>query len=322
MRAPEFWSRSNASARFAASVLAPLGWIYAASVALKRDCAKPWRSKARVICVGNLVAGGSGKTPVAIALGRALLAKGANVFFLTRGYGGRLAGPLIVRPGEHHAAGVGDEPLLLATVAPTIVAADRKAGAMLADAQGADIIVMDDGHQNFTLKKDLSLVVVDAERGFGNGKVIPAGPLREPVAHGLARADAVVRVGDGVHELQGFHGTLLLAHIIPVSTLSSKRVVAFAGIGNPPRFFRTLGAMGAELIAGHAFPDHHTFTRTEIAWLKAEARAAQAVLVTTEKDFVRLPDSDRAGIVSVPVRVHFDDSQALERLLDRALGRS
>src|SRR4051812_45303600 len=196
MRTPEFWRRRG----LAALLLAPLGLLYGASVAWKARHAKPYRARAKVICIGNLTAGGSGKTPVALAVAARLQARHRDIFFLTRGYGGAERGPVRVDP-EGDAARFGDEALLLARTAPTIMAGDRAAGAILAVAEGAGIIVMDDGHQNFSLAKNLSLVVVDGEYGFGNGLMIPAGPLRESVPQGLARADAVIVMGDGSPDL-------------------------------------------------------------------------------------------------------------------------
>ncbi|MGD0192349.1 MAG: tetraacyldisaccharide 4'-kinase [Rhizomicrobium sp.] len=320
MRAPEFWSRNDLFARALSAALTPAGRMYGATVAWKRDHATTYRARAKVICIGNLTAGGSGKTPVAIAVARSLLARNKRAAFLTRGYGGRIAGPLLVDPITHTSADVGDEPLLLAEVAPTIVARDRKAGAILADAMGVDVIVMDDGHQNFSLRKNLSIIVVDGETGFGNGRVLPAGPLREPAAQGLARADAVVVLGGGSPELTGFVGPLLRGMISPARALTgSRRVVAFAGIGRPEKFFATLFSLGAEIIAAHAYGDHHGYTHDEIAQLKREAVAQNAVLLTTEKDFVRLPAKERPGIEAMPVQAIFDAPDDLERLLDRII---
>ena len=323
MRAPEFWSRGDGLSAALASALAPLGWLYGASVALKRDRARAYRPRAKVICVGNLTAGGSGKTPAAIAVGRALLAKGLHPMFLTRGFGGRLAGPITVDPQVHSARDVGDEALLLARQAPTIVAHDRKAGAERADVDGADVIVMDDGHQNFALAKDLSLVVVDAQSGFGNGHVLPAGPLREPVAQGLKRADAVVPVGHGTPALAGFKGPVLRAELAPATPfLAGARVVAFAGIGRPEKFFATLKAHGATLVSCHAFADHHVYTTREIAELRAHAANADAVLMTTEKDFVRLDAAERVSIRVLPVALQFVNPEALDVLLENVLART
>jgi tetraacyldisaccharide 4'-kinase len=312
MRAPEFWQRRG----LAALLLAPLGALYGASVAWKSRHAKPYRAAARVICVGNLTAGGSGKTPVALALGARLKARSESVFFLTRGYGGTEHGPTRVQP-DSNAGRMGDEALLLARTAPTIVARDRAEGAVTAVAQGANTIVMDDGHQNFALAKDLSIVVVDGESGFGNGLMIPAGPLREPVAQGLARANAIVIMGDGDPDLGDYKGPILRARLVADGdAFRGRRVFAFAGIGRPEKFLASLEEAGAIVTGRQFFADHHPYRNGEIAALKA--RAGDAKLVTTEKDLVRLSAGDRAGIAVVPVQARFDDEAALDRLLDSA----
>ncbi|MDE2134576.1 MAG: tetraacyldisaccharide 4'-kinase [Alphaproteobacteria bacterium] len=318
MRAPKLWDRRDRWSRLAVAALAPIGWIYSATVTWKAHNATPYRSGIPILCVGNLTVGGTGKTPVAIAIARALKARGRKPFFLSRGYGGKLRGPLLVAP-EHSVGDVGDEPLLLAAAAPVVVSHNRGEGARLAAKHGADVIVMDDGHQNFTLAKDLSIVVVDAAQPFGNGFVVPAGPLREFVSQGLARADAVVIVGDGEPKLTGYAGPILRAQLTHVDSpeLAGRRVVGFAGIGRPEKFFRSLRVFGAEIVATKHFADHHIYTSSEIARLKATARDANAVLVTTEKDFVRMTDIERQGIAVLPVRAVISDAKALELLLDR-----
>ncbi|HEY2068003.1 MAG TPA: tetraacyldisaccharide 4'-kinase [Rhizomicrobium sp.] len=319
MRPPEFWNSNEQPARLARAALAPLSWLYGGSVRWKHESAHPYRPKAKVICIGNLTAGGSGKTPIAIAVAEALTARGAHPFILSRGYGGRIRGPVPVDLAHDTAHDVGDEPLLLARAAPVIVARDRKAGAEFADAHGADVIVMDDGHQNFDLAKDLSVVVVDAESGFGNGCVLPAGPLREPVAQGLARADAVVLVGDGTPSLDSFTCPVLRAHLVPPPNhgLQGASIVAFAGIGRPDKFFDTLRHLGARLIETREYADHHAYTASEIARLKAKARGAR--LVTTEKDYVRLTQAEREGVEFLPVHADFDDTAGFAALLQFAL---
>jgi tetraacyldisaccharide 4'-kinase len=310
MHAPDFWQRRG----LPAAALAPLGWLYGASVAFKARHAKAFDPGLPVICVGNLTAGGSGKTPIAIAIAELLRAKGHKPYFLTRGYGGSARGPALASRG-HSAAVMGDEALLLARTAPTIVARDRAAGARLAQEKGATVLVMDDGHQNFSLRKNLSLVVVDAQTGFGNGYQIPAGPLREPVAQGLARADAVILVGDGAPDLQGFSGPVLRAHLKPDGeAFAGKPVFAFAGIGRPEKFAASLEDSGAHLTGSCFFPDHHPYTEDEITQLRAVA--GDATLVTTEKDFVRLTTAQREGIRMLKVAAAFDDAAAIDRLLD------
>lgn len=319
MRAPEFWNRKRPTDRLLASALAPAGWIYGASVAYKAAHARPYRPSAKLICVGNLTAGGTGKTPVAIAVARTLAGRGMHPYFLTRGYGGANRAARVVNPRTDIAAEVGDEALLLATAAPVIVSRDRAEGARLAEQNGAEVIVMDDGHQNFSLAKDLSLVVVDAEQGFGNGRVIPAGPLREPVAQGLARADAMILMGDGTPAELDLPRPILRARfeVSDAGGLRGQRVLAFAGIGHPKKFFRTLRGIGAEIVGTRSFPDHHRYSARELARLREHAQAKSALLVTTEKDFVRLAPSDRKDVLYLPVSAVFEDEDAFAHLLDR-----
>lgn len=319
MRAPDFWSRQDAAARVASTALLPLGWIYGAVTDWKRTHAQPYRAHAKVVCVGNLTAGGSGKTPVVAAIVRMLLARGLRATILSRGYGGQTQDPVLVNPQVHVAGDVGDEPLLLAARAPVIVARDRPQGAALADIQGVDVIVMDDGYQNFTLAKDLSLIVVDAEKGFGNGRILPAGPLREDIRGGLARADAVVLVGDGTPPLAGYSGPVMRARFVPSDgeALKGRKTIAFAGIGRPEKFFATLRGTGTDLAETYAFADHHVFTAGEIARLKEEARSKKAMLVTTEKDFVRLASAEREGIRAFPIDAVFEQPDRLQSLLDK-----
>jgi tetraacyldisaccharide 4'-kinase len=321
MRPPDFWTRKDFVSQLAVTLLTPFGWLYGWSVQYRAEHTASYRSPMKVVCVGNLTAGGTGKTPVAIAIAKALAARGLRPVFLTRGYGGKVRGPAFVAPDDR-ATHVGDEPLLLAAVAPVIVSADRAAGARLAEEHGFDVIVMDDGHQNFTLAKDLSLVVVDAETGFGNHRVLPAGPLREPVAQGLGRADAVIVSGDGGQILlPGFDKPVLHTRLVQDSTVVGQgtRVVAFAGIGRPGKFFAALRALGAEIVESRAYGDHHVYTQSDMARLKARARAEAALLVTTEKDFVRLTPAEREGIVPLPVHTEFSDAAALAALLDRLI---
>jgi tetraacyldisaccharide 4'-kinase len=320
MRAPEFWQRGG----LAAALLGPLSLAYSAAGSLRERAATPWRAPVPVICVGNVTVGGTGKTPTALAVARVLRAWNLHVSFLSRGYGGALRGPVLVDPATHDARAVGDEPLLLAQCAPTWVAHDRKDGARLAIADGADVLVLDDGLQNPALRKDLNLVVVDGETGFGNGRVLPAGPLREPLARGLARAHAFVLVGPdraGLRTGLAAHAPVLSASLTPdatARTLAGRKVHAFAGIGRPEKFFATLDALGARRAASHAFADHHPYTEAEIARLIGAAAADHAIAVTTAKDLVRLPAATRAQVTAVNVDLVFEDAAELERLLRAA----
>ncbi|HEY3777514.1 MAG TPA: tetraacyldisaccharide 4'-kinase [Rhizomicrobium sp.] len=319
MRPPEFWYRDDFSSRVLAATLGPLGRLYGATVSRKYRRQAPYHSTARVICVGNLTVGGTGKTPVAIALARILQSKRASAAFLARGYGRRSPEAIRVDPQIHDARVVGDEALLLARAGPTIVAANRAEGARLAERSGADVIIMDDGHQNFTLAKDLSLLVIDGETGFGNGRMVPAGPLRESVAQGLARADTVIIMGNGSPSLPGFFGPVLRARLASKQRLDGLPLIAFAGIGRPEKFFAALRHQGANLVEVHAFSDHHAYTATEIVRLRGRAKAAGAILMTTEKDFVRLNVNERDGIDVLPVRAVFDDPDAIGGLLAAAI---
>lgn len=278
-----------------------------------------------IICIGNLVAGGAGKTPTAIALARLLRAQGRSVHMLTRGYGGALAGPVAVDPARHNALDVGDEALLLARVAPTWVGADRRVIAHRAAEAGAMIAIMDDGFQNPTIKKDMSLVVVDGEVGLGNGRVMPAGPLREDPACALERANALVvmgedRVGvaDLLHRLAGRRLPTFAAHLEPTAAarkLAGQRVYAFAGIARPEKFFASLHGAGCEIVGKKAFPDHYSFRRSDLAALRSAAQQSRAILVTTEKDHVRLSGDDAADIAVFAVEAVFANRDGLTAFL-------
>jgi tetraacyldisaccharide 4'-kinase len=291
------------------------------------------RAGVPVICVGNPTVGGAGKTPAALTIARLLIAAGRAPVLVSRGYGGRLAGPVRVDSARHTARDVGDEPLLLARAAPTIVARDRRAGAAAAIAAGSDVIVMDDGFQNPSLAKNWSLLVVNAARGIGNGRVLPAGPLRAPLAEQLARADALVVVGDGdaarpVVAAAATRGvSVLTARLMPepsvLAAIRDEKVLAFAGIGDPGRFFATLNQAGVTVAARRAFGDHHRYTAAEAAELNAQAARGDLLLVTTEKDMARIEGDPAAAplakAVALPVTLVFDDAAALRGLLAKAI---
>ena len=318
MNAPTFWQ----SGGVIPTLLAPISSLYGVLSARRRRAAKPWRAPVPVVCVGNLVAGGAGKTPVAIAIANRLTARGRRPHLLSRGHGGRERGPLQVEPGRHDALAVGDEPLLLAAAAPTWIARDRAAGARAAVESGAGAIVLDDGFQNPSVAKDLSFLVIDGGYGFGNGRLIPAGPLREPVAEGLARADAVVLLGEdrvGISAELPAATPVLSAALKPdegAAVLRYRPVVAFAGIGRPEKFFATLDSLSCELLGRHSFADHHRYHDHEILVLADKATKLGALLVTTAKDHARLPDHLRALVTVVDVAVTWQDEDRLDSMLD------
>jgi tetraacyldisaccharide 4'-kinase len=330
MRDPAFWWRP---AGVVAGLLAPLGAIYGA-VAGARMARAGRRAALPVICIGNLTLGGAGKTPAAILAAQILSAAGRKPFVLSRGYGGTLAGPVLVDLKRHRATDVGDEPLLLAHAAPTVVARDRAAGADTARAAGAGSIVMDDGFQSPNLHKDLSILVVDGRRGIGNARVFPAGPLRAPLDAQLRRAGAVLVIGQGApgdavegtaraRGLRVFHGRLE-PDDVALAGLKGRSLLAFAGIGDPEKFFATLAEAGLDVRTTLSFPDHHRFSRDEAASLLDRAKREGLVLLTTEKDVARFSgDPDAAALAgaaqALPVRLAVVEGNEFRDLILRAV---
>jgi tetraacyldisaccharide 4'-kinase len=322
MREPAFWQRDG----ILPALLAPFGFVYAAATA-RRVARDGWHAPVPVLCAGNATAGGAGKTTLALDLGARLAARGIPFAFLTRGYGRRGSAVLRVDPAAHDAVAVGDEALLLAEIGKTYVAADRAAGARAAIAEGAHAVVMDDGLQNPTLAKTCSFLVIDGEAGFGNGRCIPAGPLREKPAAAAARCRAAVLIGpDRTAALASLPAgfPVLRAHLAPgagLAALAGRNVVAFAGIGRPEKFFGMLEAAGVALAARRPFADHHRYTDAEFAGLLADAARARAILATTPKDAARLSAAQLPQVTTVGVRLVWDDD-AIDALIGDVLAGS
>lgn len=333
LKTPSWWYGKKGAL---AAALSPIAALYGRIAAGRMAQREAYRSRLPVICIGNFTAGGGGKTPTAIAVANLLKGLGKRPAFLTRGYGGRTKGVVLVAGQD--AAAVGDEPLLLADTAPTFVSADRVSGAKAIEATAANVIVLDDGFQNPSLAKDLSLIVVDAGSGLGNERVIPAGPLRAPLEDQLKRADALLVIGTGkkaasvIDKFEAAHKPVLRAKIVPncdVRWLGVLPAIGFAGIARPAKFFATLKSNGARLLASHAFGDHHRFSKKEAGRLLQEADEKQAMLVTTEKDWARLPgDEEESALTELkqrsrpfPIRVAFEDEEEAKRLLAAVVDR-
>jgi tetraacyldisaccharide 4'-kinase len=315
MTPPDFWRFGQTPPK----ALVPLSRLWARATA-RRVARSGWVAPVPVICCGNAGLGGAGKTPLALDLARRLARRGLRVGFLSRGYGGRLRGPLLVDAARHSAADVGDEPLLLARQAPVWIGADRVLTARLAIAQGCNVLVMDDGLQNPGLAKTLSLMVVDGGTGFGNGFVMPAGPLRETPEEAARRCHASVMIGvDTTDAASRAAQPVLLARLAAPKIVLPSRLVAFAGIGRPEKFFATLASIGHTPHAALPFPDHHRYTTRDLRRVFSKARRHDAALITTEKDHVRLPAALRERILTLPIALVWQDEATIEALLDRML---
>ena len=330
MREPGFWWRGAGPQ---ARLLAPLGLIYGA-IAARRMAADGAHAALPVLCVGNFTLGGAGKTPTVIMLAKLLAATGERPFCLSRGYGGTEIGPKLVDSRSDHAAQVGDEALLLARAASTVVARDRVAGAEFARAQGASLVILDDGLQNSSLAKDFTLAVIDARRGIGNARVFPAGPLRAPLDAQLAHTDALLVVGEGkatdsiALRLRAQSRPVFHARLVPeqaaVSALGAQKVLAFAGIGDPEKFFMTVGAAGISISSSRAFPDHHRYTPQDASELILRAEHSGLALLTTEKDRARMDGDPRlaalaARVHTLPVTMAVQEANQLRELIKAKL---
>ncbi len=325
MQPPDFWYSDQQGPM--PLLLSPFSSLYAFGGKLRKVLTTPASAEVPVICVGNLTAGGTGKTPTVLKLAQLLGAQGRQPHILSRGFGAHIFTPVRVDPARHTFRDVGDEPLLLAQTAPTWVSSDRVTAAAAAIAAGADTLILDDGFQNPRLKKDFSLLVVDGAAGFGNGRIIPAGPLRETVLSGAARADALLIIGEDKHGVSDMPELSVLpnfsAQLAPVGgeALAGKRLHAFAGIGRPEKFFATLTGIGAELVEKTPFPDHHPYSVDEVERLVQKAAAMDATLITTAKDHTRLAPQYK-GIEVLDVALELTDQPAVLNTLAPALGRS
>jgi tetraacyldisaccharide 4'-kinase len=319
MKTPPFWYQPPG---LFSTLLQPVAFIYGQGAKIMSYLKKPQRFPIPILSVGNIVCGGSGKTPTAIALAQLLKGKGINVHFVTRGYGGRSTGPLQVDCAFHHPSDVGDEPLLLAQHAPTWVAKDRPLAVQKAIEAGAELIILDDGHQTSSLYKDLSFVVVDSLQGFGNQCVLPAGPLRENIDTGLKRTDALIGIGEKEMDMGK---PLFKAEIIPQNIViarnakdklgGSHRVIAFCGLGFPEKFYTTLKTIGVDLVFTKSFPDHYTYTEEDLLILHDLAKEHQAILVTTRKDLVKIPPSWQGSLHVLDINIQFEDTDGIYRFI-------
>lgn len=324
MRAPEFWQSDNPLAR----LLEPVGQIVGGIAARRALRAPLVKADVPVICVGNLTTGGTGKTPIVGSIVRRLAAQGRTPAVVMRGYGGSVKGPVRVDARIHTVDDVGDEALLHSRRGAVWVSRERAQAAAPAVADGADVLVMDDGHQHSSLAKDLSLIVIDGRTGFGNGRLFPAGPLREPIRGGLARAQAAVIMGEdrlGIAQDLAEYLPVLRARLVPGPErlrLKGQRVVGFAGIGDPEKFYHSLRDIGARVNAFHPFDDHYAFDVADIQPILDEAFAIGAIPVTTEKDAVRLEPDQRQQVDVLTVDVEWERPEALDALLDKVLTKA
>ena len=318
MKAPQFWYEPNT---WKAKFLYPLGYFYNLLTLLRGKLAKPQSYSCLTICIGNLNVGGTGKTPTTIALAQHFLKKGLQVHVVSRGYKGKFQGTFLVDPQKHKSDEVGDEPLLMSEFTSVWVSNKRKNGIAAAENAGAQIVLLDDGFQDPSFHKDFSLIVVDGEKGFGNKKCMPAGPLRENIVQGFKRADALVIVGQRIYKFDTFPTHLKIIHstLKPIETgmnWKEGKYLAFAGIADHSKFFKTLRSLGANLIDCVALSDHQNLDGQVLKRLERKANSAHAQLVTTEKDAVRLSNTYRKKVLSLPVRIEFDDKNELENLFN------
>ncbi len=336
MHPPDFWMKTQGreAAPVLRTLLKPLSWIYAGIAAWRFTKTRAYQASVPVLCVGNISLGGTGKTPLVRAIAEDFRQQGVDAHILSRGYGGRLSGPLHVNPQKHTVRDVGDEPLMLSQTLPVWISRHRAEGARAIEKAGGKFIIMDDGFQNPQLYKDVSLLVVDAVMGFGNGCVVPAGPLREPVHTAFKRCDAllVMRSGQADEEqaeslksmlaLPSFQKPVFYAWPEPEGLPPHGPLLAFAGIGRPEKFFEALKKSGAELVESVSFPDHHPYTQKDLEELHNLAHEYQARLVTTEKDWIRLDPQTRKEVLIWRIFSCFSEEESVKEYLDHALKKA
>ena len=308
MKTPKYWQSNS----IVSKLLLPLGLIYGVLTQLRLKIKRPKHADIPVICIGNITAGGTGKTPVSISIAKMLGTEMYHPYFVSRGYGGKLKN-VLVNNKKHSAKEVGDEPLLLSSQAPVIVNSNRYEGAQLAIKEGADVIIMDDGFQNPSMHKNLSFLVFDGTYGVGNGRLIPAGPLRETFKDGIKRADALVIMGKDKHDLaKRCNLPVFYAHTEAVQThINNSNVVAFAGIGHPQKFYHTLSSQGFNVVETIDFPDHHFYKKSELNAILAKAKELNAVVYTTSKDFVKIPTFMQDEFNVLEISVVWDNPEEL-----------
>ena len=317
MQIPKFWNNDTLSSK----MLAPLAWLYGKIIVLRSQNTKPKKIDIPVMCIGNATIGGAGKTPVAMAIAKILMRDGINVHFLTRGYGGSLKGPVKVNPKIHNFEDVGDEALLLSKISKTWVSRNRYLGAMAASKAGAQTIIMDDGFQNLSIFKNSSFLVVDGNYGFGNKKLIPAGPLREKIDRAITRADAAIIIGKDQKNIVKEIGNKIkiIRGKVRVDKkyyhLRNKNYLAFCGIGIPEKFFSTLESIGVKIKKRYIFPDHYKYSKKEIDQICKTAKNLKAEIITTEKDFVRLPKKSSMKIKTLPITIEWAKKKEITKLL-------
>lgn len=316
MKTPKYWQSNSIISK----LLEPVGFIYGGLTALRLKFKKSQKAEVPVICIGNITAGGTGKTPVSVAIAKMLATEMYHPYFVTRGYGGKMQ-DVIVNNKKHTAHDVGDEPLILSKQAPVVVNANRYKAAQKAIGQGADVIIMDDGFQNPGLHKDLSFLVFDGHYGIGNGKIIPAGPLRETLADGVKRADAVIILGKDKHNLaQRCELPVFFGHTEATQTnLDNQDVVAFAGIGHPQKFYHTLKQQGFNVVKTIDFPDHHFYSSEELDNIVKQAKSLNAQIYTTSKDFVKIPPLYSQDINVLEIAVVWDNPEELSTFIKQRI---